>query len=88
MRTTLTIEDSILAELKEESFRSGLPLKTVINKRLQLGLRVEEKQNRTDEPYKSEAFHMGKAYFNLDKAMHLAGQLEDEEISRKMELRK
>ena len=88
MRTTLTIEDSIMAKLKEESFRSGLPLKTVVNKRLQLGLQVDEEQKQADEPYTSEAFHMGKVYFNLDKALQLAGELEDEKILRKMELRK
>lgn len=88
MRTTLTIEDSIMAKLKKEAFRSGLPLKTVINRILQKGLQVEEAQERTNEPYETETFNMGKASFNLDKALQLAGQLEDEEISRKLELRK
>lgn len=88
MRTTLTIDDSIMAMLKEEAYRSGLPLKQVINRRLQLGLQVDEERKQKEEAYESEAFHMGRAFFNLDKALALAGQLEDEEISRKMELRK
>ncbi len=39
MRTTLTIEDAIMRQLREKAYNTGLPLKQIVNTALELGLR-------------------------------------------------
>jgi hypothetical protein len=88
MRTTITIDDSLMAKLKEEAFKSGLPLKQIINDRLELGLRAEN-----GSPPKGrvviKTYAMGNpSSINLEKALQVSAALEDDEILRKMEMRK
>ena len=89
MRTTLTIDDDIARQLKEIVHRSGEPFKTVVNEALRAGI----ENNRIADvrrPYRLEPVAMGEVMgsFNLDKALQLADHLEDEEVSRKLLLRK
>ena len=89
MRTTLTIDDDIARQLKEIVHRSGRPFKTVVNEALRAGI----ENNRVADvrkPYRLEPVAMGEVTgsFNLDKALELADHLEDEEVSRKLLLRK
>jgi predicted transcriptional regulator len=37
-RTTLTLEDDVMARLREEARRSGRPFKTVVNEAIRAGL--------------------------------------------------
>ena len=89
MRTTLTIDDNIARQLKEIVHRSGKPFKTVVNEALRAGI---EKRRIADvtKPYRVKPVAMGNVQnpYNLDKALQLADHLEDEEISRKLLLRK
>ena len=88
MRTTLTIEDYIMRELKEEAYRTGQPLKKVVNDALQAGL-DQMKRPGSKKPYRCKTYSMGKPRdFNLDKALQMAETIEDEEITRKLLLRK
>lgn len=89
MRTTLTIDDDIARQLKEIVHRSGKPFKTVVNEALRAGI----ENNRIADvrrPYRLEPIAMGEVTgsYNLDKALELADHLEDEEVSRKLLLRK
>ena len=89
MRTTLTIDDNIARKLKEIVHRSGKPFKTVVNEALRAG--IENNQSaRSTKPYRLKPVAMGEVRepYNLDKALQLADHLEDEEISRKLLLRK
>lgn len=88
MRTTLTIDDSIMQQLKKEAHDAGLPLKQVVNTALDLGLRhLHKKQQR--RKYKLKTYSMGTPKgINLDKALYVASLLEDDEIIRKTEIRK
>jgi hypothetical protein len=88
MRTTITIDDSLMVKLKEEAFKSGLPLKRVINQRLELGLRAEN-GSTPKRRVVIKTYAMGNpSSLNLDKALEIAATLEDDEILRKMEMRK
>jgi hypothetical protein len=88
MRTTLTIEDYIMRELKEEAYRTGQPLKKVVNDALQAGL-VQMKRPGSKKPYRCKTYSMGTPRdVNLDKALQIAEKIEDEEITRKLLLRK
>ena len=88
MRTTLTINDRIAKALKALAHRTGKPFKQVVNETLQAGLAAHDAP-RT-RPYRLKPVALGGALpgTNLDKALHLAAALEDEEIARELELRK
>ena len=89
MRTTLTLYDHLAKELKEVAHRSGKPFKEVVNETLRNGLCARHAQG-APKPYKLETVDLGgpRPGVNLDKILRLADELEDEEIIRKMELRK
>lgn len=84
----MTVDDYIMRELKEVAYRSGLPLKQVVNRALRAGL---EQLCRRSAPrlYRCKTYSMGSApRSNLEKALEIASSLEDEEIRRKLSLRK
>jgi len=79
MRTTLTIDDGLLRQLRQRALDSGKPFKQVVNETLQAGLRASA---ATRKPYVCPTFSIGEPRWpvNLDKALALADELEDEEI--------
>ena len=86
MRTTVTLDPDVAAKLKEE---------TAVRHLLQGGAQLErasrpgERRAHGGKPYKVRTSQDGRRPgVNLDKALQLAGELEDEEILRKMALRK
>jgi len=88
MRTTLTLEDRLFKELKALAHETNEPLKNVVEKALREGLRSLRATPRP-RPYRAKTFRMGRpSGVNLDKALDLAGASEDEELARKMVLRK
>jgi hypothetical protein len=89
MRTTLTIDDKLAAALKKRAFETGKSFKEVVNDALRAGLATDQSLPKP-KPFKGKSFSMGEPLpgINLDKANQLAGELEDEEIMRKMQLRK
>ena len=89
MRTTLTIEDRIARDLKHIAHRSGKPFKVVVNETLQAGLAAGQ-ERRKPKRYRLSAVSLGgvRRGIDLDKAHALADSLEDEELARKIELRK
>ena len=88
MRTTLTLEDRLFRELKALAHETNAPLKEVVEKALREGLRSLRAAPRP-RPYRSKTFRMGRpSGVNLDKALDLAAAGEDEEMARKMVLRK
>lgn len=89
MRTTLTIDDRIAAALKRRALETGKSFKAVVNEALQAGLEASHTLPRA-RPYRVEPVSLGEPRpgIDLDKALRLAGELEDEELARKMELRK
>jgi len=88
MRTTLTIEDRIARDLKEVAHRTGKALKVVVNETLKAGLAAS--REKKPKRYRLAAVSLGAVQrgINLDKSLALANALEDEELVRKMELRK
>ena len=89
MRTTLTIDDNIARQLKEIVHRSGKPFKTVVNEALRAGIENNRIADVT-RPYRLKPVSMGEVTgpYDLDKALRLADHLEDEELARKLLLRK
>jgi hypothetical protein len=89
MRTTLTIDDQIAKALKALAHRSGKPFKKVVNETLQAGLNVGSAPSAA-RPYRVKPVSLGGVHPGIDvlKALRLADALEDDEIARKLELRK
>ncbi len=89
MRTTLTIDDDLILGLKERAYRSGKSFKDVVNEALRAGL-TDQKALPKARPYRLRPSSLGGVMpgIDLDKALKSADALEDEEIARKLELRK
>ena len=89
MRTTLTLDDSLAVQLKEEAVRSGRSFKDVVNEALRRGLAAQGRRPRP-RPYRLEPRSLGRPAAGVDlvKALEVADRLEDEEIARKLELKK
>ena len=83
MRTTLTLDDDVIALLREEVERSHRPFKHVVNQALRLGLRAGS--DRESQPsYRTRPHAFGfKAGIDLDKLNQLADELETESFGRR-----
>ncbi|MGH9188092.1 MAG: antitoxin [Acidimicrobiales bacterium] len=86
MRTTVTLDPDVAALLKKRMKERGMGFKQALNDALRSGLTEPRKRSK---PFRTRTFNMGfPPNVNLDKALQLAGQLEDEELIRKMQLGK
>ena len=88
MKTTIRIDDTLLAILKEAAQREGLSMTKFIEKVLHRGLASLRKDQVSSLDYHEKTFSMGRPSINLDKAAALAVSLEDEQIHRKLVERK
>lgn len=87
MRTTVTLDADVDARLRALARERGVPLRVVINDALRAGAHLGGRAS--DIPYELPSHRLGaRPGINLDKALSLAGDLEDDEISRKLDLRK
>ncbi len=87
MRTTVTLDPDVEALLRRTMRERDLSFKEVLNSAIRQGL-----SNRNPQPAtktRIRTFRMGfDASYRWDKALALAASLEDEELVRKLELRK
>ncbi len=83
MRTTLTLDDKLVRSLKERAHCSGQSFKEVVNQTLRVGLVAEQIPSK--KHYKIKPVSLGGVLpsIDLDKALHIADTLEDQEIARK-----
>jgi hypothetical protein len=84
MRTTITLEpdtDAIVRRLMRER---GLTLKQAVNEAIRAGVATSGRRRR----FRTRAFDMGRPALPVDKALRLAGELEDEELIRRLAARK
>lgn len=87
MRTTVTLDPDVEALLKRRMRKKGVSFKVALNQAIRDGLsRPAPQQAR---PLDWKTYSMGvNPDVPLDRALSLAAALEDEEIIRKMSLRK
>lgn len=84
MRTTITLEADVEALVKRLMRERGLSFKEAVNHAIRAGL-VEP----TEEAARTPTYRMGaEAAIPLDKALGLAGELEDEDLARRLAARK
>jgi len=83
VRTTVTLEDDLADRLHERARERDLSFKAVLNEAIRAGL---ADPRPLPDPYRMKVSPMRvRPEIDLTKALRLAGQLEDEEIARKLE---
>jgi hypothetical protein len=86
MRTTVTLDADVAAKLKQTARERGISFKEALNSNVRRGL---ESTGVGARPYRVPTRRLGaRPGVNLDKALQLAGELEDAETMRKLQLRK
>ncbi len=83
MRTTITLDSDTAALLKQHMRERGLTFKQAVNALIRDAL-----SKRGQRPFRTATAKMGQPVVNLDKALVLAAEIEDEELVRKMRLAK
>jgi hypothetical protein len=76
MRTTLTLDDDVIAKINKEMRRSGKSFKETVNEFLRIGLSVR-RDLLSSEPFKVRSFQMGlRPGLNGDKVSDLLEEAE------------
>jgi hypothetical protein len=87
MRTTVTLDPDVEKMLRNSIRERGVSFKQALNEAIRAGL-TRERQPRTTR-FVQKSYHLGPAPdFRWDKALAMADAIEDEEITRKLALRK
>ncbi|HEX2360971.1 MAG TPA: type II toxin-antitoxin system VapB family antitoxin [Jiangellaceae bacterium] len=84
MRTTITLDPDVEALVSKVMRERGLTFKEAVNQALRRALSARAER----QPYRTPTFDMGEPQLPLERALRLAGDLEDDEIVRKLGLRK
>jgi hypothetical protein len=86
MRTTVTLDPDVEAKLRTAMRERGVSFKVALNDAVRSGLGRDSSEPKR---YRMPSAPMGlQPGVNLEKALRLAGELEDEEIVRKLQLGK
>lgn len=85
MRTTVTIDPDLDANLRRMAQERGISFREALNAALREGLGAHAGSRRYRLPARPLGLRPG---IDLDRALRLASALEDEETVRKLELRK
>jgi hypothetical protein len=80
VRTTITLDPDTELLVKRAMRERGLSFKEAVNEAIRSGLAPRT----ADAPVEFPTFRMGQPLVDVTKALRLAGELEDQEISRKL----
>jgi ribosomal protein L10 len=82
MRTTVTLDEDVAQQIRQRMRERDASFKAVLNDLIRRGLRSTDHVER----YTTPTFRMGvRPDIDLDKALALAGALDDEETRAKLE---
>lgn len=84
MRTTVTLDPDTEAIIRRLMREKGVQFKTALNDAIRAGV----KPARRRPTRRTRTFAMGEPTVPLDRALRLAGEFEDEELMRRLGLRK
>ncbi len=84
MRTTVTLDPDVEARLRAAMRERGVSFKVAINDAVRAGL---GSPSAAPQRFKVKPAPLG-LRINIDKALTIAGEMEDEEILRKLDLGK
>jgi hypothetical protein len=84
MRTTLTIDPDVAAELDRLHGKGGMNLRQLVNHALRLGLQEISSSPTSREPFKTRSFDLGKPLIdNIDCAGEMLA-MDDEEFFKRL----
>jgi hypothetical protein len=87
MRTTITLDPDVERLIRDAMRERSISFKQALNEAARNGLRG--KQNKRVQKFAQTTFRMGEGQeFRWDKALAVADAIEDEELNRKLSLRK
>jgi len=87
MRTTVTLDPDVERLIRDAMRERGISFKEALNEAARVGLRGKEPKRI--QKFTQKTFRMGAGQeFRWDKALAVADAIEDEELSRKLTLRK
>jgi hypothetical protein len=84
----MRLDDELMLEIRKRAESEDVSLNKMINRLLRRGLQAPKREGKTRRHYRERVFSMGAPAIDLNKAMAVATALEDEEILRKVSLRK
>jgi hypothetical protein len=86
MRTTVTLDEDVAAQLRRQTREQGISFKEAINAAIRAGF---GQRKGTTRRYRMPTYRMGaRPGVDIDRALHLDAALDDQEILRKITLRK
>jgi hypothetical protein len=87
MRTTVTLDPDVERVLQTAMRERGVPFKKALNDAIRAGLMRESSHRK--RRFVQKTYSLGaEQHFRWDKALAAAEAIEDEELSRKLTLRK
>ena len=84
MRTTVTLDADVVAQLKSYMRETGVSFKEALNFAIRTGLGKTGKK----KPFHQKTYNMGVPSIPLRKALSLSAELEDHEIVRDLTIHK
>jgi hypothetical protein len=79
MRTTLTIEDDVAAQLERLRRERAMSLKDIVNDALRRGLQQLQKPQKPRKPFRPTTYDMGEALINIDNVAEAIAYAEGED---------
>ena len=79
MRTTLTIDDDVAAELERLQRGREVSLKELVNDALRRGLRDMTAPPKKRKPFRTRTFKMGEQFINIDNVAEALAYLEGDD---------
>ena len=87
MRTTVTLDPDVERLIRDAMRKRAISFKEALNEAARIGLRGKERKPL--RKFAQKTFRMGEGQeFRWDKALAIADAIEDEELNRKLSLRK
>ena len=80
MRTTVTLDADTAALIERRMKERGISFKQALNEAVRAGLAGTARRR---EPFRTPTTALGEPSVNLDRALRLAADLEDDELLRK-----
>lgn len=80
MRTTVTLDPDTAQLVRRRMKERGLSFKEALNEAIRAGAAA----GQPVEPFRTETAALGESRVNLDRALQIAADLEDDELVRKL----
>lgn len=85
MRTTITLDPDTAALVQKDMQRRGVTFKEAVNSAIRAGLAPSQEPGSA---FRTRGVAMGTPTVDLDRAVQIAGALEDDELVRRMRVGK